>query len=194
MSNPWIQQPVAPPTSPAPLPEPARPAGRVWSPQAGGVPAPDAADRLRWSEVPPGPALWCVGTHGGAGESTVALALGARTTERTWPQTPPGSGPARVLLIARTSAYGLMKAQAAARQWAAGEAGTAHLLGLVLVADAHGRLPRPLRELAQVVSGGIPATWSMPWVEAWRQGQSPTPDHPAVRALRAAVPNELYQP
>ncbi|TDE88155.1 hypothetical protein EXU48_23835 [Occultella glacieicola] len=166
----------------------------MWSPQIGGVPATDAADRLRWRDVPPGPALWCVGTHGGAGESTVALALGARTTDRTWPQTPTGTAPARVILIARTSAYGLMKAQAAARQWAAGEAGTAQLLGLVLVADAPGRLPRPLRELAQVISGGLPATWSMPWVEPWRQGETPTLDHPAVRALRAAVPNELYQP
>lgn len=50
------------------------------------------------------------------------------------------------------------------------------LLGLVLVADAPGRLPKPLRDLMKIISGGYPRTWYVPWVESWRQGDDPTPD------------------
>jgi hypothetical protein len=43
-----------------------------------------------------------------------------------------------------------------------------------LVADARGRLPRALRELAAIVGGGAPRTWTVPFVEAWRAGETPT--------------------
>jgi hypothetical protein len=33
-------------------------------------------------------------------------------------------------------------------------------------------VPRSLRDLLQVVSGGVPRTWTVPWVEAWR-GEPP---------------------
>ena len=42
--------------------------------------------------------------------------------------------------------------------------------GLVLIPDMPGRMPKELRHLAQVVSGGLPHTWSLPWVDAWRFG------------------------
>ncbi|MSS00389.1 hypothetical protein FYJ28_16420 [Arthrobacter sp. BL-252-APC-1A] len=76
--------------------------------------------------------------------------------------------------MARTSMAGLRSAQAAATQWAAGRAGDANVLGLVLVADAPGKLPRPLRDVARLVSGGVPRTWSIPWIEAWRVGDIPS--------------------
>lgn len=121
-----------------------------------------------------GPArLWTVGAHGGAGVSTL-LALGEpgewATTERAWPYDPTG----RVLptvLVARTHAAGLLAAQAALTQWAAGGLHpSVRLLGLVLAADAPGHLPKPLRDLAKVVGGGAPRTWSLPWSEAVRLG------------------------
>jgi hypothetical protein len=53
------------------------------------------------------------------------------------------------------------------------------LLGLVVVADAPGRLPRPLRDLAELVGGGVPRTWTVPWVEEWRLGhEASLPDAP----------------
>jgi hypothetical protein len=80
-----------------------------------------------------------------------------------------------VVLVARTHAAGLAAAQAAARQWAAGEVPERiELLGLVAVADAPGRLPRSLRELLDLVAGGVPRMWRLPWVEALRCGTPPT--------------------
>ena len=63
--------------------------------------------------------------------------------------------------------------------------GTAEVLGVVLFADAPGRLPPPLKELAQVVVGGAPRSWLIPWIEAWRYAEPTTPDlcTPAVRTL-----------
>ena len=45
------------------------------------------------------------------------------------------------------------------------------LHGLVLIADAPGKLPKPLKDFAQVVSGAVPRVWHLPWVEAWRLGE-----------------------
>jgi hypothetical protein len=47
-------------------------------------------------------------------------------------------------------------------------------MGLVLVADAPGRLPKPLGELKHLVSGGYSKVWEVPWVEAWRLGDPPS--------------------
>lgn len=122
-----------------------------------------------------GPKLWIVGAHGGSGETTLASLHEAWTpADHCWPQGPAGSN--GCILTARTCAGGLLAAQSALAQWAANRTGTAQLLGLVLIADAPGRLPRPLRDLADVVSGGAPRLWMMPWVEAWRLGAEPTPD------------------
>jgi hypothetical protein len=78
-----------------------------------------------------------------------------------------------VLLVARSHAAGLCAAQAAARQWAAGVLPHVRLLGLVVVADAPGKLPKPLRDLLRLISGGVPQVWELPWVEALRLGDPP---------------------
>ena len=57
------------------------------------------------------------------------------------------------------------------------------LLGLVLIADAPGRLPHGLRRLAALIAGGVPAVWSVPWIEAWRLGEPPAP-HNAPKVVR----------
>jgi hypothetical protein len=82
-----------------------------------------------------------------------------------------------VLVVARTHAHGLICAQQlAARAAGSGLALAAayRLAGLVLVADAPGKLPKPLAELAQLVSGGYPRAWRVPYVEAWRLGEPPS--------------------
>lgn len=121
-----------------------------------------------------GPAkLWIVGAHGGAGITTL-LALSEpgewSTTDQSWPYDPTG-GVLPTVLVARTSASGLLAAQAALTQWAGGGVHPAvRLVGLVLIADAPGHLPKPLRDLAKVVGGGAPRTWSLPWSEPVRLG------------------------
>jgi len=84
--------------------------------------------------------------------------------------------------VARTHAHGLRAAQSAIREWAAGDAPVL-LLGLVLIADAPGRLPHALRQLADLIAGGVPAVWSLPWIEAWRLGEPPAP-HNAPKVVR----------
>lgn len=154
-------------------------------------PSADAVQRLSGpagaqAHVPPPPAplphaevratdLCVVGIHGGSGASTVA-SLGSPghvwvATKQTWPQLEPGSAPVATVLVARTHAAGMLAAQSALMQWASSGVDPAvRLVGLVLVADAPGRLPKALRDLAKVVGGGSPRTWSLPWCEAIRMG------------------------
>lgn len=174
------QQPqpgVAPATKPTPQPTGPR------TPQPG-VPAPDTADRLpRFTPALPA-TVWWLGVHGGAGESTLAtLAHGSRPAEHAWP-VPDTPGPAsRVVLVARTNWAGLTAAQRAATEWASGALDPVELAGLVLIPDAPGRLPKPLRDLQQLIAGGVPQVWALPWVDAWRFG----PVNPA-----APLPKEFH--
>ena len=94
-------------------------------------------------------------------------------TAGRWP--PPEQPPARVVLVARTHAHGLRAAQRAIREWAAGRgAGAAARAG----ADRRCAGPATARAAASwpdLVAGGVPAVWSLPWIEAWRVGEPPAP-------------------
>jgi hypothetical protein len=135
------------------------------------------------ASLPDGRTLYWLGAHGGAGTTTVRLAtgLGAEAPHLLPPAT--ATCPVPVVVVARTHARGLIAAQELAAL-AAGPGlhlATAYdLAGLVLVADAPGKLPKPLAELAHLVSGGYPRTWRVPYVDAWRLGEPPsaanTPD------------------
>ncbi|WP_420116577.1 DUF6668 family protein [Micromonospora sp.] len=123
--------------------------------------------------LPTAPRPWArllvVGATGGAGESTIAsLIPGARAADHRWPELATLGPKYPVLLCARTSLHGLTGAQEAAAQWAAGELPDVDLLGLVLLADAPGKLPPLLGDFIKVVAGGVPRTWSLPWVPSWR--------------------------
>jgi len=151
----------------------------------GGVVLPGPLDRLRRRLLDDGEqaAVWWLGAHGGAGESTLEeLFSGSRAADHGWPLTGANVAPARVVLVARTHAHGLRAAQSAIREWAAGDVQVL-LLGLVLIADAPGRLPHGLRQLAGLIAGGVPAVWSIPWIEAWRVGEPPAP-HNAPKVVR----------
>jgi hypothetical protein len=141
---------------------------------------------LRVSVVRPTASVWVVGSHGGAGETTLAdLVDEWEATGHTWPTPSDLSFNCPVLLVARADKRGLDAAREALRQWASGVLGDhVNLLGLVLVADAPGRLPKPLRHLVEVVSGGAPRLWEVPWVEAWRTGEP---------LERSALPKALRQ-
>lgn len=175
-ANPWLPEPMAP--SSAASKQPASVSVATTGPIAPqqGIPAPDLVDQLPVRRMDRIAALWVVGAHGGAGESTLAeLDDGWIAGSHAWPSTPMPQ-PARVVIVARTSARGLLAAKAVAKQWAAGLVRDVELLGLVLVADAPGRLPKPLRDLTKIISGGYPRTWHVPWVESWRLGEDPLLD------------------
>jgi len=146
-----------------------------------GVPVPRNAlpARIRTERAAP----WWFGTHGGAGETTLAaFVTGSRAADHAWPLPRDVDDLQPVVLVARTSVRGLESARVAATQWAAGDVLGVDLLGLVLMADAPGRLPRALRDLSQLVGGGVPRVWTVPWVEAWRSGDDAEPR--AVGLLR----------
>lgn len=171
-ANPWIRSGGAPVPAPAPAPAPtsSRPV-TVSAPQAG-VPVPDQADRLPRRESAAQATVWWLGVHGAAGETSLSLiAAGSRPADHAWPIPSARGLLNRVVLVARTNYVGLSAAQHAAREWASGSLGDAiRLEGLVLVPDLPGRLPKELRLLSQLVGGGVPRTWSLPWINAWRFG------------------------
>jgi hypothetical protein len=173
---PWIRHP----DGPEELPSPPEPVNMVKLPvltgpaaPQPGVPQPDAEMQLPQVRHALGAELWWAGAHGGAGESILAsLAPTWRAAGHAWPYHEDGST-ARVVLVCRSHASGLLHAQAALTQWAAGLVLGVELLGLVVVADAPGRLPKPLRDLTDLVTGGAPRAWRVGWQEKWRQGNPP---------------------
>lgn len=113
---------------------------------------------------------WC-GVHGRAGVSTLARALpgGHVMTggdRDRWPHLP-------VVAVTRSHAAGLGAASEFARHIAATPSW--RVLGLVVVADGPGRLPRELEQFTQLVSGGFERVWRAQWVEWWRRGEPPGP-------------------
>ncbi|WP_125778380.1 DUF6668 family protein [Antribacter gilvus] len=159
-------------TQPTPPPETTRvvPATGPTGPQSA-VPVPDGVDQLRLRVPDRRAELWIVGAHGGAGESSLA-ALDPLWAEagHAWPAAASNERLAAIV-VARSNVRGLTAAQAAARQWATRMVPRVQLFGLVVIADAPGRLPKPLRDLSRVVAGGYPRSWTLPWIESWRLGE-----------------------
>ena len=194
-SNPWVSQPMA---QQAPVvvesPETSSTiANGPRSPQQG-VPAPDRVDQLPTFDHRTPADLWVLGAHGGAAESSLAALVPQwRAANHGWPRVPGHPLRSRVLLTVRSNVRGLQSAQSAATQWAAGLAPFVELVGLVVVADAPGRMPRPIRDLTQLVSGGVPRTWHLPWIESWRLGEpvalesAPRPARRLVDDLQAVL-------
>ena len=189
--NPWIQAPETDADAPdegvvdAPIAPPVDLVPPV-APQSG-VTLPKAADRfprrVLTTHLEQQTRLWWMGVHGGAGETTLEQLLeGSRAASHAWPMDSRHDGlPPRVVLVARTNARGLRAAQLAATEWASGDV-PVHLEGLVLVADAPGRLPKPLKQFARLVGGGVPHVWELPWVEDWRVGE-PVSEDTAPKAV-----------
>jgi hypothetical protein len=173
--NPWITHPALADGADTAAPEAHVPPAAVISEPLRGMVEPDAADRLARRTVAGSAALWVTGAHGGSGESRIAdLIGGARATGHCWPVLQDGSRP-RVLLVCRADMRGLTAARSALTQWASGAAPEIDLLGLAVLADAPGKMPKPLRDFAAIVCGGAPRSWTLPWVEAWRHGESTSP-------------------
>ncbi|WP_211878334.1 DUF6668 family protein [Pseudarthrobacter albicanus] len=169
--NPWITTPATG-TLVAAVEVQLPPAATINAPVLGMV-EPDAADRLGCGTVTGTATPWVTGVHGGAGESRLAsILMGARSTDHAWPVHDAASGKPSVLLVCRSDMRGLKAARSALIQWASGATPAVDLLGLAVLADAPGKLPKPLRDFAALVGGGAPRMWILPWVESWRLGDT----------------------
>ncbi|MFF7950145.1 hypothetical protein [Streptomyces griseorubiginosus] len=144
---------------------------------------------IRGPVTPAGRRFAWVGTHGGAGVSTLATVYGGHDSGRAWPG--PGA-PTSVLLVARTHAAGLLAAHRALEGFRHGE----HPPGLdldavVLVADAPGRLPRPLAGRIKEIESAVDV-YRVPWVSDWRlgdlSGKPPRGTESLIRLVRSATP------
>jgi hypothetical protein len=121
---------------------------------------------------------WCwLGAHGGAGVTTLAAAADAGIEASRLLPGPHLIAPLPVVVVTRGHASGLVRAQEIAAQadlqGFTVSARPARVVGLALVADAPGHLPKPLAELRHLVAGGYLKVWPVPWVEAWRLGDPP---------------------
>ena len=163
-------------------------AGRMRLAKAGrqgGVVLPGPQDRLprRLLDDDEQAAVWWLGAHGGAGESTLEeLFSGSRAADHSWPLN--GANGRRrgwcwLRVLTRTGS------RPRRARSGSGRPGTRRCCcsGLVLIADAPARLPHGLRQLAELIAGGVPAVWSLPWIEAWRVGEPPAP-HNAPKVVR----------
>lgn len=155
----------APKGSPVPIPPPAAVAtARTWAPGVDGL---TVRRRIRRSTVDGGHHLWIVGAHGGAGTSTWSHILGVGDAGAAWPQHVNPTRALGVVVCCRSTAAGLRAAQDVGIEWASGGL-PGQLVGLVVGADAPGRMPRELRELREVASGAYPRSVFVPWQPQWR--------------------------
>lgn len=151
------------PSVPIP-PPPGVAAGRPWAPGVDGL---TVRRRIRRSAVDGAPRLWVVGAHGGAGTSTWARLLDAGDAGAAWPQHVNPTRPLSIVVCCRSTAAGLRAAQDVGIEWASG-ALSGQLIGLIVGADAPGRMPRELRGLREVTSGAFPHSVFVPWQARWR--------------------------
>lgn len=133
----------------------------------------------------PAPMVWLVGCCGGAGVSTlraVVVPEGMPAVESSqWPLGTP-EYPTMVVLVTRTHGRGLRGVRQALGAWHHHEWPGTVLVGVVLVADG----PKPTRAARaeiSAVAGQSPVTWSVPWIESWRDLDS-AEEHECPRRVR----------
>jgi hypothetical protein len=146
-------------------------AGVAKSPPPEPVRTPPAARTRARVRPLSGEGVCWVAAHGGAGTSTLATVLGGTDVGCRWPDGERGE-PARIMLVARTHAEGMRSASRALDAIREGRhpAGM-ELTGLVLVADAPGRLPFALARRVRVLKAVAPVH-RVPWIPAWRLGET----------------------
>ncbi|MFE9685394.1 hypothetical protein [Streptomyces sp. NPDC006285] len=113
--------------------------------------------------------------------------LGGADLGLRWPA-PDRGEPGGLLLVARTHAGGMQAASQALNALRLGDhpAGV-HLVAVVLVADAPGRLPHALGRRVRVLRSAA-EVHRVPWIPAWRLGEEADPLPKQVRALAELTP------
>ncbi|MET8094600.1 hypothetical protein [Micromonospora sp. NPDC005220] len=127
-----------------------------------------------------------IGAHGGAGASTLTRLLGGTDIGCRWPDAAIGE-PARVAVVGRTNLDGLRAVSRALNAMREGRhpAGM-RLVGVVLIADAPGRLPAPLLGRIRLLRSIAPVH-RVPWVPSYRVGAEPKRPPRQLARLAALV-------
>ncbi|MGC4892301.1 hypothetical protein [Micromonospora sp. DT31] len=127
-----------------------------------------------------------IGAHGGAGVTTLTRLLGGTDLGCRWPDREIGE-PARVVVVGRTNLDGLRAVSRALNAIREGRhpAGM-RLVGVVLIADAPGRLPGPLVGRIRLLRSVAPV-WRVPWVPSFRVGEEPKRQPRQLARLAALV-------
>ncbi|MFD4268145.1 DUF6668 family protein [Rhodococcus sp. NPDC058481] len=112
----------------------------------------------------PGPAVWLVGAHGGAGVSTLAHFLAfTGDSRRQWPcGTDREAESPYVVIVARETISGLAEAHGRILELNDRPELGIELLGLVTVADSQ-KLTKAVRQYREVVAASVPEHWSIGW-------------------------------
>ncbi|MFE9807358.1 hypothetical protein ACFYRN_27400 [Streptomyces sp. NPDC005227] len=132
-----------------------------------------------------------VKAHGGSGATSMVEAFGGVDVGARWPD-PARGEPRRVVLVGRTSARGLQSVSQALGALKDGNAPQGlELLGVVLVADAPGRLPLSLLRRIRVLRS-VARVHRVPWIPAWRTGGRPRSVPRQLATLSKLVGGELY--
>jgi hypothetical protein len=172
-------------TPPPPAPPPTVVRSTAMVPPYLAPPVPMPPPRSDPGRLSPRSVCW-VAAHGGAGTTTLAVVVGGVDVGCRWPD-PARGEPAQVVLVARTHASGLRMASRALNAVREGRhpAGMT-VVGLVLVADAPGRLPRELLRRIKVLRAAV-QVWRVPWVIPWRLGRPAESQPSQVKRLSALV-------
>lgn len=116
------------------------------------------------------PSCWLVGTHGGAGVTTLATTLAPLGDAGQI--IPAANDPATVVLVCANHMEGLVRAHRAIGQFGSDHAGGADLLGLVIVDTApplkDRRLRKQLADRRGVLEAAAPQTWHVPYIPEWQ--------------------------
>ncbi|WBB55272.1 hypothetical protein [Verrucosispora sp. WMMD573] len=113
-----------------------------------------------------------IGAHGGAGASTLARLLGGTDIGCRWPD-PALAEPAQVMVVGRTNLDGLRAVSRALNALREGRHPTGmRLVGVVLIADAPGRLPPTLLGRIRLLRSIAPVH-RLPWIPSYRVGAEP---------------------
>lgn len=112
------------------------------------------------------PVAWAVAAHGGAGATTLGRVLApVGDAGSQWPVHDEFT---YCVVVCRSTRTGLDAAQSAVLQAQSGHAAQCQVLGVVIVADAPGRVPKPLvrREL---VLEELSTVWRVPYLSGIRE-------------------------
>lgn len=138
------------------------------------------------------PIAWAVGAHGGAGASTLASVIAPIADSGG--QWPAYDQHRYCVVVCRSTWTGLDAAHSAVLQSQAGDTGGCEVLGVVIIADAPGRTPKPLVQREKVLED-LTHVWRVPYLPDFRVTApdklavwtpAATTDHERKRGLRKA--------
>lgn len=118
--------------------------------------------------VPTEPFAW-VGTHGGAGATSLRAATGVGLDlSGRWPNVA-ANEPSRVVLVGRTNTAGLDAIGAFLHEWSTSIVLGLDVVAVVVVADASSKPPKIIRERIGDLKAVVADVYQLPWVERWRE-------------------------